>query len=218
MKTEEQLREEIRILCEEENVPELEADVLERLKAKVREKKVQKRVQISFWKNLAVAACCLLILIPCIVLPIVLRDDEEKYYSENEVVQEEISKDFLTQYFAENYSQYSFVLNECDVLFSYGYYDNENKQLLAVSLVLDKQDIPFTKIEFDLILSRKYKFKGHDSYIKDANISKGQDYILYQKVTESFYDEEFHGMLDYYKYKLYIHMNLNDTEFFEKFL
>lgn len=42
MKTEEQLREEIRLLCEEENVPELEPEVLERLKAKVREKKVQK--------------------------------------------------------------------------------------------------------------------------------------------------------------------------------
>ena len=217
MKTEEQLREEIRILCEEENVPELEADVLESLKAKVREKRAVKRVHVSFWKNLAVAACCLLIMIPCIVLPIVLREDES-YYSEDDVVQEEISKEYLTQYFSENYSQYSFFLDECDVLFSYGYYDNTNKQLLAVSLVLDKQDIPFTKIEFDLILTNKYKFKGHDSYVKDAVISKQQNYTLYQKLTESFYDEEFHGLLEYPKYKLYIHMNLNDSEFFEKFL
>jgi len=217
MKTEEQLREEIRILCEEENVPELEADVLESLKAKVREKRAVKRVHVSFWKNLAVAACCLLIMIPCIVLPIVLREDES-YYSEDDVVQEEISKEYLTQYFSENYSQYSFVLDECDVLFSYGYYDNTNKQLLAVSLVLDKQDIPFTKIEFDLVLTNKYKFKSHDLYIKDTEKTLKEGYTLYYKEPEVMFGYELCGILEFSNYKLYIHMNTNDKEFFEKFL
>lgn len=164
------------------------------------------------------AACCLLILIPCIVLPIVLRDDEEKYYSENEVLQEEISKDFLTQYFAENYSQYSFVLNECDISYMYGYYGNQSKELLAVSLELYRKDVPFTKIEFDLILTNRYQFKSHSLYTKDSTITDKNDYRLYYKEPEAMFGKELYGMLEYNKYKLYIHMNLNDTEFFEKFL
>ena len=83
---------------------------------------------------------------------------------------------------------------------------------------MQKNDIPFTNVEFNLILSKRYKFGKHDEYIDGAEISKHKEYTIYKKEVEMFYGNEIWAHINYVEYKLYLKLNINDEEFFEKFL
>lgn len=213
----------------EKNVqPKFDADFYDRLHAKVEEtvekrkaekNVVSKKANVNLWKRFAIACCCLLVILPCVLVPTLWPSKpDQSFYGDDEVTQTELEQTYAEEYFAQHFPQYSFIFEDCTIDHLYGYYENKSNSLLAFSLILQKNDIPFTNVEFNLILSKRYKFGKHDEYIDGAEISKRKEYTLYKKYVSNMDENEIWSLLDYTKFKLYLSLEIADEEFFEKFL
>ncbi len=200
-------------ICDNEEPVRLSDERISQLRASIRKEKPKRK----FGAQLAGFATSLACFVTCIVVPVALNNTE-RYYGENDVEQEEIANTFFFDFINTNYPQYNFIQEDCDIENVYGYYSNDNHTLLAISSDLNKKDIPFTTVEFNLVMTNKYVFKYHSIYIDNAEITQYDNYTIYIKSKKTETNEKIYYLLEYSNYKLYLYFNLNDENFLEKFL
>ena len=190
---------------------ELEPNRINELKNKVNENKPNKK---SFWLKFAygaTAVCCLIAL--CIVLPFALRPEE--LYTYTDLVRHDLSLDYCQEFIDENYPKYAFIFDDCDIISTYGQYAED--ELYILELEGTKNDIPFTHLEFTLVINQEIDYPEED-YIIDSETIENSNYILYKKVLIDFQNQSLLALFDYENYDLYLRFNIDDEEFLNKFL
>ncbi len=191
---------------------ELEPNRINELKNKVNENKPNKK---GFWLKFAygaTAVCCLIAL--CVILPFALRPEE--LYTYTDLVRHDLTLDYCQEFIDENYPKYAFIFDDCDFTVSYGQYAEDD--LCIFALEGPKNDIPFTYLEFTLIVNQEIDYPERDYYILDADITQNQDYILYKKNQIDFQNQRLLVLLDYDNYDLYLRFDIDDEVFLNKFL
>ena len=191
---------------------ELEPNRINELKNKVNENKPNKK---SFWLKFAygaTAVCCLIAL--CIVLPFTLRPEE--LYTYTDLVRHDLTLDYCQEFIDENYPKYAFIFDDCNFTVSYGQYAEDDLYILGLRGT--KNDIPFTYLEFTLILNQDIEYPEREDYFIDAEITQNPDYILYKKIQIDFQNQRLLVLLDYDNYDLYLRFDIDDEEFLNKFL
>lgn len=176
-----------------------------------------KKKNLAKWKQIVIATCCLVLLVPCIVLPFVIKP-EEKYYTDDDLSQVEITIEQAQSFISTNYSKYSFIFDDCEIISSCAFYENNSDKLIALSLILNKKDVPYTNIQFDLINTKNYTFARHSSFIENADITEKENYTLYQIEQKKGYKTNILSLLEYKNYRLYLEFKNKDNVFLEKFL
>lgn len=195
-----------------ENFSEMDPKVFNNLKNEVKTNKPKKK---QFWFKLtcgATALCCLIAL--CIVLPLTIKP--EPLYTYTDLTHHELSLDFCQEYINDNFSKYAFIFDDCNIITSYGKY--AEKELYILTLEGSKKDIPFTYLEFSLIINQDIDYPDKDDFLWDSEKIEYTDYVLYKKVLNDFQNQRLYALFDYNNYDLYLRFNINDEELLNKFL
>lgn len=202
-----------------ESIPDLDESTIAQLKNRVKLNKTKHTTNSNtlFWKRFAICCCAVILLLPCILLPILLNGNE-KFYAENNAVQVNLTSEFLSSYINKNYNQFSFILETCDAENITGLYDENRKNLLAMKMVLNKNDMPYTNIKMSMIVDRYFQTEDHNIYVKNATKVEDENYILYKKEIKSMYKTNYYFLIEYKSISIYLIMNKNDVNFIEKFL
>lgn len=99
---------------------------------------------------------------------------------------------------------------------SYGQYAGD--ELCIVGLRGTKKDIPFTYIEFTLIINQSIDYPEKEEYISGAEVTQNERYVLYKKLIQNIQDQELCVLFEYDDYELYLRFDINDEELLNKFL
>lgn len=191
---------------------ELEPNRINELKNKVNENKPNKK---GFWLKFAygaTAACCLIAL--CIILPFALRPEE--LYTYTDLVRHDLTLDYCQEYINENYPKYAFIFEDCDFTVSYGQYAEDDLYILGLRGT--KNDIPFTYLEFTLIVNQEIDFPEEDYYVIGSEVTQYDEYTLHKKVVDGVQNQILYSLLDYDNYDLYLRFDIDDEELLNKFL
>ena len=195
-----------------EDFSEMDPKVFNNLKNEVKTNKPKKK---QFWFKLtcgATALCCLIAL--CIVLPLTIKP--EPLYTYTDLTHHELSLDFCQEYINDNFSKYAFIFDECNFSVSYGQYAKD--ELYILGLRGTKNNIPFTYLEFTLIINQGINYPEKEDYIVGAEIIENAEYLLYKKVMDGFQNQIIYALFDYDGYDLYLKLNINDEDLLNKFL
>ena len=203
---------------ETKNIPQLSDDEKEKLKRRIAQNSLKRKTFVK--KRFAIiSAILIIVLIPSILIPVLTigSSDDIKYYSDTEVTQEELTLDFVQTYINQNYSKYSFIFDECEVTYKSGYYSSDDRELLSLNLELFLLEPPFATIKFDIILNkgldlRKYnKVKDEgEKYETNEYTKYRKDYIISHKINRI-------EVVEYTEYNIYLNIDVNDDEVFNKF-
>lgn len=132
----------------EEEIPEPDNTELEKLKCQLRTQKA-KNPKLQTFKKFALAMVVLLILIPSIALPIVLKKDNIRFYKDDELTKVELQYNDAKNILSNNYPEYTEVFEICDLDSSYGYYSDDNK-LISIDFLFIKTDLPFITLTLQI--------------------------------------------------------------------
>ena len=220
---ENKLAEELRVKEKIELTPEQRERIFKTLEEnkqkqeKTSQQPQPKKKHLAKWKQVLIATCCLVLIVPCVLLPFLLKP-EEKYYTDDDLNQVEITLQQAQTFIANNYSKYYFIFDDCEIISSCGYYENGTDNLIALSLILNKKDIPYTVINFDLINTKNYTFAKHSLFTEKATMTEETGYNLYKTVENKLYNKKILAFLEYSNYILYLEFKSIDNVFLEKFL
>ncbi len=212
-----ELENEINSYFDNKSIPQLDNAEKDRLKNKINENKNAKPCRYHL-KLTSILACLLILIItPCIVLPLTLRQNK-KSYGDNQLSQTLLEREYVQDIISTKYPKYNFIFDDCKLQSMYGYFspDKENK-LLAMTFRLEKYDIPYTKCNAILVMEKNFIYSQHKNYILNAEITQTEDYKLYINKEISLISNRFLSLFEYKNYKLYLNFEINDQEFFEKF-
>ena len=198
----------------DENLPDYDEEMLINLKREYR-KTYEKKTKPNLFKKVLIPICCLLILIPSIVLPICLIK-KENYYSEDEIQKEYLTKEFTKDYLQNNFSYLSFLFDEFDINIINGYFIKSNNKLASISFEATKNDIPFTELKFNLIADKHYRYSRHDLFTINSKIETHDNYKLYSKMVEEVYTSQYFYLFEYKDYNLFIVLDTLDEDFLTK--
>ena len=198
-------------------IPQLDEQTKEKLRDKIRQNQANARPRKNMFKKLSILATCLiLILIPCIVLPIALKP--EKYYKDNNVTQTELTTEYVTSYINENFEQYNFIFSECEVTYTYGIYSTDTNELLSINIELFKLAPPFSTIKIDLVVNKNLELSKYESYFADSEVITNDNYTMYKKTIETLLDTKIWACLEFNNYELYLEIDRLDEDFFNMFV
>lgn len=210
------IEKEIKEYYDNQNIPEIKKDNFVKLKVEM-DKSFEKNRKFNRWKFATISLCSILILLISISIPFIIKYvNNDKYYSENGIIQNKIELNETRIYINENINQLNFIFDECQILYSYGYFDKDNK-LLALSINIEKNDIPFTNTTIDIVINKKYQFKMHETYTTNATITNHLDCTIYEKLVTNNNEEYKYVLIDKKEYSIYLKLNIDDIEFIEKF-
>lgn len=204
---------------EKNDIPQFSEDEKEKLKDRIFQNKQKRKVFVR--KKFAfISAIILVVLIPSILIPVLTigNTDNTKYYSDTDVIQEELTTTFVQSYINENYSKYSFIFDECEVTYSYGLYSAEDpEELLSINIELFMFEPPFATIKFDIIAN-----KGLDLYKYDQVKEKGEkleteNNIRYSLDFTKNYETNRKEYIMYSDYDIFLDIDRDDDEVFNKF-
>ena len=191
---------------------ELEPNRINKLKNKVHANKTtRKKIWIKFL-SIATTMCCVIVL--CVVLPLTLK--QKPLYTYTDLTRIEIPVEDSRDYIDEYYPEYSFIFDDCNILVSYGQYSDDELCILGLSGT--KKDIPFTYVEFTLIINQTIDYPEREDYIEEAEIIQESDFVLYKKLISNIQTQELYALIDYKNYDLYLKFDINDEELLNKFL
>lgn len=193
----------------------------ERFKNQLQKNK-ELRKNIIIFRSIAAMSCLVLIVISCLI-PVWMKDDETssppeviKYYGDNDIVQVEVSQDFVQEYINTNIPNYNFIFEDCELSDITAIYDKETKKsLLALNLKLDKNYTP-VKLTLNIVLNKNYTYSKHSYYIDTPNIEPLENKTIYTKEKVDINYNLF-VLIDRKTYNTYLNLNINDGEILNKF-
>lgn len=197
-------------------IPEIKQSSIERLKQKTENKN---RINVNFrLKKIAIFASCFLVLVTAILLPALLVKPNATYYSFEDVNEEKIEYSLAEELINDTSSKYSFIFEEFSISKTNGIYSKDSNKLLGVRISGEKNDIPFTAISFLIVLNKNFIPADRDVYLQGAEKTDYKDYTLYKRSEELITDTNILSVFEFDNYIVYLKINMNDIELFEKFL
>ena len=201
------------------NIPQFTDNEKENLKNKILKNKQNRKVFVR--KRFAIiSAILIVILIPSILIPALTigPEDNTKYYSDTDVVQQELTVDFVQSYIGENYNKYSFIFDECEVTYSYGIYSAENQEeLLSINVELFMYEPPFATIKFDIIINKGLDLRKYNVIKSEGEKYKTEEYTRYRKDNVEMHQIKRRELIEYVDYNIFLDIDQDDDDAFNKF-
>ncbi len=200
---------------------EPDPEVLKNIKSEINNYEIKKQMpKPNLWKIILSWSCVVLVAILSIILPLVLKNDVDQttqYYTENDVEQINLDSEFVNNFINENFYNYIFILEECNIIEARGIYLKDTNNLLALSLELFNE-FTFTELDLNLVINNNYTYNKDSFYKKDAEITTVNNVKIYKKVSGEIYSKVYNVLLQFENYNIYIEMNNDDQDFINKFI
>ena len=197
-------------------IPEPDDAELEKLKYQLRTQKA-KNTKLQTFKKFALAMVVLLILIPSIALPIVLKKEDQHFYRDDELEKIDLQYEDAKNIISNNYSEYLGVFDICDLIYAYGNYA-ENNQLISATYSFYKTELPFIVVTLQIDFTIYYDNENKKSYKYNADTKQCQDYILYEKEVETNTDTQYYKLIEYKNHVVYLNLNVEDSDILDIFI
>ena len=197
-------------------IPEPDDAELEKLKYQLRTQKA-KNTKLQTFKKFALAMVVLLILIPSIALPIVLKKEDQHFYRDDELEKIDLQYEDAKNIISNNYSEYLGVFDICDLGYAYGYYA-ENNKLISIDYSFVKTDLPFITLTLQIDLTNYYDNANKSKYKYMANVKNDSNYTLYEKEVETNLDKAYLKLLEFKDHTVYLNLNVEDSDILDIFI
>jgi len=211
-------------------VPELNNIKIESLKNHVSENKpIRKR--ITLWRKITAiaSAICLiaLIIIPTSVMlgkndnsqnPTNTPPEPPIYYGKAEATKIPHSLEETQEIINANFSKYNFMFTDLTYVSSMGYYNPTNNNLLAIRLVFNESEIPYSQVEIHLVSSELFVLENEIIYTELAEFTQTKEYKMYKKINPDPFNEFLRGYIIYENHEIYINLARINEALFNKFI
>ena len=181
------------------------------------ERNKNKRKKVVVFRRVAVACTLILLCLACFI-PLLKRDTEiVRYYGDENTTQISITQEFAYNYISENLPNYTFIFEDCTFQSLHGIYDKETEtKLLAIEMVAQKNNIPYTTLDINIVLNKNYTYSEHENYVNTTDIELLDNMKVYNRENlEGNY--KLFVLIERINYNTYIELNINDTAILEKF-
>ena len=205
----------------EANIPEPNLTRIDKFDKLLEENK-KHSIKMTYFKRIALSCMLILVIgISCMIPMFINKNNDNppvRYYGDNDVIQVDVSEDFIRSYINENIPNYNFIFDDCNIISKYAIYDKEsNSKLLALRLQLDKIDVPFTSVSMNIILNKNYTYSEHSTYINDSNLEEINDTKIYTKEHGDSFNYSLLCLIERQNHNTYLKLNIDDFELLEKF-
>lgn len=197
------------------NIPPINEKTIERLKKKTENLKPSSLS--SAFKRIAIATTCFAIIFISVLIPI-LNNKNPVYYSDIKTNEQSLSLENAQELISQNYSKYTFIFEDFTILKIRGVYSNDENKLLGVRIEGEKNDIPFSTLNFCLAINKNYIPTEREDYLFESEREDKGEYILHKKEKSDLLDTILYGVMDYKTYTLYIRITAEDYEMYNNFL
>ena len=197
-------------------IPEPDDAELEKLKYQLRTQKA-KNTKLQTFKKFALAMAVLLILIPSIALPIVLKKEDQHFYRDDELEKIDLQYEDAKNIISNNYSEYLGVFDICDLVNAHGYYADNNK-LISIDYSFVKTNLPFITLTLQIDLTNYYDNANKSKYKYMANVKNDSNYTLYEKEVETNLDKAYLKLLEFKDHTVYLNLNVEDSDILDIFI
>lgn len=226
-KIEEQLSQDLEKYYEDIEVPELSLEKQEELRNLVKQN-TPKRKRFALWQTItAVAsAVCLvaLIIIPTIVM-LNKNDDPQNpppitppiYFGKDEATKVELNLVETQNIVNTQFAKYNFMFTDLTYISSKGFYNPENNNLLAIQIIFNEKEIPYTQVEIHLVSSKQFILDEQTIYTTDAEQTITATYEMY-KLYQLDLIENMFGYIIFEDHEIYIHLARINETLFNKFI
>ncbi len=203
-------------------VPELSVEKQEELRNFVAQNK-PKRKRLKLWQRITAiaSAVCLiaLIIIPTVV--ILNKNDNPQnsptYYGKAEATKIQHTLKETQNIVNNQFPKYNFIFNDLTYISSKGFYHPENNSLLAVQILFNEKEIPYTSVEIHIVASNKFTLDEQSSYTTGAEHIITAEYELY-RLYQLDLVETMRGYIIYEDHEIYINLARINEELFNKFI
>ncbi len=204
----------------DKEVPEPNTQILDTLISTTNQQKVkEKHSPKGFKRTILALACLIILLVPSILIPILLEKDappDEPYYSDDTLSQTRLTKDTTQELLLSHNAEYMFLLDECAYINSNAFYNDKN-ELIALTLKVEKNDIPFTSVYVVIAYSKFYDYKYHQDYINQAEKKEFSNVTLYENIIGEDFNIQYLRYFIYENYRVYLNLNIEDIDLIDKF-
>ncbi|MBE7074787.1 MAG: hypothetical protein E7376_02270 [Clostridiales bacterium] len=210
-----EFKKELEEYFKEPEIPPINQATVERLKNQTKNAKPKKN--LVMFKRFALAAACVILICTAVLLPIMLQ--KPLYYSDTETNQQTITQEYAQSLVQENYSKYSFVFEDYYLLEVFGIYSNDKNELLGIRLLGEKYESPFSTLNLCLVINKNFTPKEKEDYLVNSEKEVRDNYVYYYKEKMSdLEDILLYGIMEYSDYCVYVLVNYEDYDSFNKFL
>ena len=205
----------------ETNIPEPNLSRIDKFDKLLEENK-KHSIKMTYFRRIALSCMLILVIgISCMIPMFINKNNDTspvRYYGDDDVIQVDVTDDFLRNYINENIPNYNFIFQDCNIISRYAIYDKEtNSKLLALRLQLDKIDVPFTSVSMNIILNKNYTYSEHSTYVRDSIVEEVDDKKVYTTEHGDSFNYSLLCLIERQNYNTYLKLNIDDFELLEKF-
>ena len=197
-------------------IPEPDENDVEKLKQNLRISKAKNKKILGF-KKFAIAMIVVLILIPSIALPMILREDDRIYYRDDDLERVIMEKNDAKDVIFDNYSIYQGIFDLCNLNNAYGYYSKDNK-LISIQYYLERNEMPFTSLTLQIDLTNYYLNPNKDIYKLNSDKTEYKKYVVYEKVINEIDTTTVMKLIIFKSYSVYLNLSLEDSDIINMFI
>ena len=223
---EEKLSQEVNQYFDNIEVPELSEAKKEELRNLVAQNK-PKRKRITLWKRITAVASAVC-LIALIIIPTVImlnKNDNQQnpptnpptYYGKAEATKIHHTLQETQEIVNTNFSKYNFMFTDLTYVSSMGYYNPTNNELLALKIVFNESEIPYTSVEIHIVASEQFVFDDQILFTTNAEHTITTKYEMY-KLYQLDLIETMRGYIIFENHEIYIYLARINDELFNKFI
>lgn len=224
---EKKLSQELEQYYESVEVPELSEEKKEELRNLVAQNK-PKRKRITLWRRITAVASAMC-LIALIVIPTVImlnKNDNPQnpptnpptYYGKAEATKIQHTLEETQTIVNTNFSKYNFMFTDLTYISSKGFYNPENNTLLALQIIFNESEIPYTSVEIHLVASEQFVFDEQAIYTANAEHTTTTEYEMYKSYQQNPIFENMRGYIIFENHEIYINLARINEELFNKFI
>ena len=204
-------------------VPEPNQKILDELKIKMHQRTTT-ATKKSFKKfRFALASCIVVILlIPAVILPFMWNNlfpsdpeapptmEEEIYYSDSNLTMVDLTPEELNSILSGEFSKYATLLEDYTINLARGYF-GENDVLVYLKLEINKNIIPFTIAELNIVFVENYEHEYSNFFKEVSEFTQYENCKLFETDLNSSYKKVYYKFLEFDDYKVYIQLDKKDS-------
>lgn len=226
-KFEKKLSQDLKQYYNDIEIPELSLEKQEELKNLVKQNK-PKRKRFALWQRITAVASAVC-LIALIIIPTVImlnkNDDPQNppvnpptYYGDAEAIKIQHTLSETQSLVNTKFSKYNFIFNDLTYITSTGFYHPENNSLLAIKIICNESQIPYTQVEVHIIASKLFVFAEQTIYTNNAEFTTTNNYKMYKTNYQDPFTEYQRGYIIFEDHEIYINLARINDILFNKFI
>jgi len=220
------LEQELEQYFEDVEVPEMSEHRKEELRNLVAQNKL-KRKRITLWRKITAVASAVC-LIALIIIPTVIMLNKKDntpnpptnpptYYGKGEATKIQHTLEETQTIINTSFPKYNFMFTDLTYISSKGFYHPEDETLLAIQIIFNESEIPYTQVEIHIVASEQFVFDDQPLYTANAEHTTTSEFEMY-KFYQLDIMESMRGYIIYKDHEIYINLaRINDT-LFNKFI